>query len=225
MMGYERMINVTKYNLGIALRWNKLLRKMFILPLKKKKLKNKDFTLLCNNCAGGILSHDLNLQFRSPTINLFFYYDHFYKFCENFDYYIAQPLTVCENPIHTPSCAYPVCNLGDLELHFLHYSSFEEAKQKWDSRTARIDKDNIFVIWTFFDETDPKWAARFDKLPFKNKVAFTEKDFPEYPSLFRIRGVKEVRGVTEFNGLTGHRKIDQFDYIKWFNQGKELCRK
>ena len=211
---------MTKYNLGIALRWNKLLRKMFILPLKKKKLKNKDFTLLCNNCAGGILSHDLNLQFRSPTINLFFYYDHFFKFCENFDYYIAQPLTVCENPIHTPSCAYPVCNLGDLELHFLHYSSFEEAKQKWDSRTARIDKDNIFVIWTFFDETDPEWAARFDKLPFRNKVAFTEKNFPEYPSLFRIRGVEKVGGVMEFSGLNGRRKIDQFDYIEWFNQGR-----
>lgn len=219
------MSDLSRYNTKLALRWNKLIRSIFITPNNLRKLKNKDFTLLCNNCTGGILYHDLKLQFKSPTVNLFFYYDHFFKFCENFDYYIEQPLVPCEEPIHKPSFDYPVFNLGDLELHFMHYASYEEAKLKWENRTARINRDNIFVMWTFFDETDPEWAARFDKLPFKNKVAFTEKDLPEYSSLFKIRGVKEVHGVTEFSGLIGRRKIDQFDYIKWFNQGNELCQK
>jgi uncharacterized protein (DUF1919 family) len=156
-------------------------------------------------------------------VNLFFYNDHFFRFCENFDYYIAQPLVLCENPIHQPEIEYPVCNLGDLELHFLHYESFEQAKQKWDARTARINRDNIFVMWTFFDGTDERWLERFDKIPFENKVAFTEREFPQYKSAFCIHGFEEkgLGVLTLFDGLTGKRVIDRFDYVSWFNNGKK----
>lgn len=216
------MKDLTKYNIKLALRINKLLRGI-INQRNRKRLKNKDFSLLCNNCNGGTVSHDLGLQFRSPTVNLFFYNDHFFRFCENFDYYIAQPLVLCENPIHQPEIEYPVCNLGDLELHFLHYESFEQAKQKWDARTARINRDNIFVMWTFFDGTDERWLERFDKIPFENKVAFTEREFPQYKSAFCIHGFEEkgLGVLTLFDGLTGKRVIDRFDYVSWFNNGKK----
>ena len=206
------------FNTGIALRWNKLLRSVFINPVNRRRLKNRDFSLLCNNCTGGVICHDLGLQFKSPTVNLFFYADHFFRFCENFDYYIGQPLVLCEEPMHKPVRNYPVCNLGDLELHFMHYASFEEAKQKWDSRKARLNRDNMFVMWTFVDEADPVLAARFQNLPFKNKVAFTEKAFPEHPDLFTIKGTSE--GLMNYTGLLGRRGIDRFDIVSWFNKGK-----
>ena len=214
------MKDVSKYNRKLALRWNHFLRH-FINKRNQKLLKNTTFSLLCNNCNGGIISHDLGLQFRSPTINLFFYGDHFFRFCENLDYYLAQELVVCENPQHKPEIEYPVCLLDDLELHFLHYSSFSEAKEKWDSRTRRINKDNLFIMWSFYDFTDIELLQRFDKLPFQNKVAFTEKEFPEYPSAFCVRNYEDGLGVlTLFDGLNGKRKIDQFNYVKWFNEGK-----
>ena len=177
--------------------------------------------MLCNNCNGGIISHDLGLQFRAPTVNMFFYSDHFLRFCESFEYYIAQPLIPCENPRHKPQIEYPVCNLRDLELHFLHYSSFEQAKEKCDARTARLNRDNIFVMWTFFGGTDEQTMARFDQLPFKNKVAFTEKPFPQYKSAYYIRGFEEqgLGVLSQFDGLRGKRVIDQFDYVNWFNEG------
>lgn len=213
------MKDVSKYNRKFALRWNKLLR-YFINKKNRKNLKNTDFSLLCNNCNGGILSHDLGLQFRSPTVNLFFYKDHFFRFCENLDFYLEQELILCENPQHKPEIEYPVCSLGDLELHFMHYSSFAEAKEKWETRAKRINKENLFIMWTFFDPTDVKWLERFDRLPFQNKVAFTEKEFPEYPSAVYIPGYEEgLGGLTFFDGLNGKRKIDRFDYISWFNKG------
>lgn len=216
------MKNLTKFNVRLALRVNRQLRKGFN-KANQKRLENKEFSLLCNNCNGGVITHDLGLQFRSPTVNLFFYEDHFIRFCENFDYYIAQPLVPCENPLHKPEIEYPVCNLGDLELHFLHYSSFEQAKEKWDTRTARLNKDNIFVMWTFFDGTNEEWMARFDKLPFANKVAFTEREFPQYPSAHYIPGFEEqgLGVLTLFDGLRGRRVIDHFDYVSWFNNGKK----
>lgn len=214
------MKDLTKYNIRVALRLNRFFRKG-VNRANRKRLKNRDFSLLCNNCNGGTVSHDLGLQFRSPTVNLFFYGDHFFRFCENFDHYIAQPLVPCENPRHKPDIDYPVCNLGDLELHFLHYSSFAQAKEKWDARTARLNRENIFVMWTFFDGTSEEMLARFDKLPFKNKVAFTERAFPQYKSAFYIRGFEEkgLGVLTLFDGLRGKRVIDQFDYVTWFNEG------
>ena len=215
------MGHLRKYNTKLGIRINRIMRTVRNRSMRKKLL-NHDFSLLCNNCTGGIITHDLGLQFRSPTINLFFYNDHFFKFCENFDYYISQPLTLCDEPIHKQKTEYPVCNLGDLELHFLHYKSFEQAKQKWDSRAARINKENIFVMWTFLGGTDEELLARFDAIPFRNKVAFTEKEFPQYKSAFYIRGYEEngITILTWFDNLLGRRVVDQFDYVKWFNEGK-----
>ena len=214
------MKDLNKYNVRFGVRINRCMRKI-INRANRRRLKNDDFSLLCNNCNGGVICHDLGLQFRSPTVNLFFYKDHFFRFCENFDYYIAQPLTLCENPAHKPEIDYPVCNLGDLELHFLHYTSFEQAKQKWDSRTARLNRDNMFVMWTFFGGTDEELLARFDRLPFANKVAFTEREFPQYKSAFYIRGFEEkgLGVLTQFDNVLGRRVIDQFDYVDWFNSG------
>lgn len=213
------MKDLTKYNTRVALRWNKLVRRR-INRTHRKRLTNQDFSLLCNNCNGGVITHDLGLQFRSPTVNMYFYSDHFIKFCENLEYYLAQELTPCNQPRYKPEKAYPVGNLGDLELHFLHYASFEEAKEKWDSRRERLNMENLFVMWTFFDGTDPALLERFDRLPIANKVAFTEKAFPQYKSAFCIRGYEDGLGVlTLFEGLNGRRKIDQFDYVMWFNEG------
>lgn len=213
------MRNLQIFNIGLGYRVNVFMRK-FVNRANRKRLKNRDFSLLCNNCNGGIICHDLGLQFRSPTVNLFFYSDHFFKFCENFEYYISQPLVPCDEPLHKPEIEYPVCNLGDLELHFLHYASFEQAKQKWDSRTARLNRENMFVMWTFFSDTSEELVARFDALPFRNKVAFTEKEFPQYKSTYCIHGFEDGLGVlTRFDGLNGKRIIDRFDYVKWFNEG------
>lgn len=213
--------NLTKFNTKLALRWNFLFRKLFINRHNRKRLQNRDFTLLCNNCNGGVITHDLGLQFRSPTVNMFFYGDHFFKFCERLEYYLEQELTLCREPIHKPDCEYPVCNLGDLELHFLHYKDFAEAKETWTRRCQRINRENLFIMWTFFGGTDREQLARFDRLPFENKVAFTEKEFPEYKSAFCIHGHEDGLGVlTLFDGLCGNRVIDQFDYVSWFDQGK-----
>ena len=207
-------------NSRVGFHWNRFMRNRVIIPRLRKELQNHDFTIICNNCTGGIISHDLGCEFKSPTVNLFFYGDHFFSFCENFDYYIRLPLVECTNPIHKPDLDYPVCNLGDLEIHFMHYKTFNEAKAMWERRANRINRKNIFTMWTFFDKTDEGLLARFELLPFENKVAFTERYFSQYASAFCIDGYTEGLGViTRFSGLSGHRIVDQFDYVSWLNNG------
>lgn len=36
----------------------------------RRRLSNKNFTILSTNCIGGVMYHNLNLKFLSPTINL-----------------------------------------------------------------------------------------------------------------------------------------------------------
>ena len=214
------MKDLMKYNVRIFRRINVFLRKN-INKKNRQRLKNRDFSLLCNNCNGGIISHDLGLQFRSPTVNMFFYGDHFFRFCENLEHYLALSLVPCPEPIHQPEFPYPVANLGDLELHFMHYTSFEQAKQKWEERSARLNRENLFVMWTFVGSTDLELMDRFEQLPFAHKVAFTERDHPRHKSAFYIRGFEEkgLGTLSLFDGVSGRRVIDQFDYVTWFNEG------
>lgn len=65
------------YNGKITRRWNKWIREHFVAQRLRRRLVNKDITILANNCNAGFIYHDLGLQFKSPTINLFFFKDHF----------------------------------------------------------------------------------------------------------------------------------------------------
>ena len=58
----------------------------------KKRLANRNFTILCNNCVGGVILHELGERFNSPTVNLFFGAEDYIKFLEKLDYYLSQTL-------------------------------------------------------------------------------------------------------------------------------------
>lgn len=127
---------------------------------------------------------------------------------------------------------YPVCSLGksgdkpQIVLHFLHYKSFDEASMSWERRKSRINKNNIFVIYTFIDGTNLKLMKKFDRLSFKNKVAFSEIACPQYCSCFQIKGFPKGLGlISKFQGLIGHKRMDQFDFVEWFNTGRKRYMK
>lgn len=210
------MKNIQKYNKKIYKRVNDFFRK-FRNENNKKRLLNFEPTILCNNCTGGIILHDLGLEFKTPTINLFFRGIDFFKFVENLDYYLGVELKRKEVKEE-----YPVFNLGDLELHFLHYKNEKQAIDAWDRRKKRINKDNLYIMWTFFGGTDEKLLERFENLPYKNKIAFTEKDY-RTPNSYYIKGFEEegLGVLTLYDGIFGHKIIDQFDYVSWLNKGKD----
>lgn len=83
----------------------------------RERLHRTDFSIISSNCIGGIVSHDLGLMFKSPTINLYFDAEDFVKFTERLDYYLNTPLSL--QFIHKNG--YPVCSLDDLTIFFVHY--------------------------------------------------------------------------------------------------------
>lgn len=194
----------------------------FLISFKNYKrnhsIKNKDFTIISNNCIGGVIYHSLKLQFLSPTINLWFYPEDFLKFVENLNHYLQ--LEMVEVSTELP---YPVGLLGDIFIYFQHYSSFEEAKKKWDERKKRMTK-KIVVFMTETEEFKESYFARFEKLTYK-RVLFVSRQRPEYPHTYFIPGTskqtKTQYGVINLlsfkNKFSSRRYLDDFDYITFLN--------
>lgn len=194
---------------------NRFKRRQYIKQYKNK-LINRNFTIISSNCNGGFIMNDLGVKFNTPTVNLFLKPKDFNKFLLNFDKYINMDLE--EEKVE--DLKYPIGKLGDIKIYFQHYKSFEEAKVKWDERKKRVNLDNMFIMSTDRDGCTKEDIIQFDKLPYKNKVIFTHKIYPDIKSTFYIKGFEnagEVGVLSEFRGLTGMRYYDEFDYVKWFN--------
>ena len=94
----------------------------------RSKLKNKDFSIICNNCIAGGIYHKLGLQYSTPTVGLFFYPRTTLNFSRTLNTYLKQPLKFRETSDSSPSKRarktkrYPIGVLGDeVEIQFMHY--------------------------------------------------------------------------------------------------------
>lgn len=224
---------MTLYNNRLTYRTNKWIREKVIMKRMRSRLQKKEISILCNNCTGGFIYHDLGLQFRSPTINLFFHGLDFFDFIEHLEYYIQKPLVQIPNPGYDSTATdYPVAVLKgdgevirDIELHFLHYKTFEEANRKWESRKNRLCRDSLYLIWTFMGmEPNEEEYRRAQNLPIKNKVIFVNHSVEKerYPNFYYIKGFENQIGIGqlgEYMNLRGQRFYDQFDFVDWINNG------
>lgn len=199
-------------------KYRELLR-IFINKKNINRLTNENFSIISQNCVGGVMYHDLHMKFLSPTVNLWLYPRDFLKFLENLDYYLGVEL----KEKHVGSIQYPVGQLDDLTLYLMHYRSFKDALDKWNLRKKRINRDNMFVVMVEFGKPyfDEDCFLRFEKLPYK-KIMFTSEPHPEYRDTFCINNtMADDGGVIDILGfkhkLTGKRYLDDFDYVKWLN--------
>lgn len=189
----------------------------------RKRLKNNDFSLLSNNCVGGVISHELGLPFKSPTINLWMKSEDYLKFLENIEYYLSVEPHPVESELN-----YPVGMLDDVTIYFQHYPTFEEAVKKWNQRKARIDWDNLMVVFVYLTEQEDETVRRFLQLPYKNKALLTYYG-DEANNIFEMKAAKKLHseGKPLVGGLTGYRSkftakrwLDDFDFVSFFNSSK-----
>ena len=160
-------------------------------PLRKIGLKNRDFTIISNNCWGGIMYQYYGLEYRRPFIGLFIPMPCYIKLLLNFDTVMAAELSFIEAEQSEYYCKksdldgkkYPVGVLpGDIEIHFLHYKTKEIAREKWQKRKTRINKSNMLVKMAEIDFCTKELIEAFDKLPFKNKICYTANYYPDIKS-------------------------------------------
>ena len=185
--------------------------------LRRLRLKNRTPSIIASNCVGTFIYYDMKLRYQSPTINLSFDMNDYVRFLENLRWYLEQPVV----PYADERFDYPCGMIGDVEIRFNHYKTFEEAAAKWEERRKRIDWDNLFIIGIDGDDCTYDSLRRFDALPYKNKVIFTHTPYPEFSCAHYIPGFDAQEGVYRITDFTGGRSIrrhmDHFDYVSFLN--------
>ncbi len=204
------------------------LRNHVCIPLTRKirgkRLKKKSFTIISNNCWGGLVYAAHNLQKQTPTVGMFFFAEDYIKFLKRFEEYVRCPL-IFINPLESrwkdmKECSddkrfgkYPIGLLElssgeqseSIEIFFLHYHSEQEAKEKWERRCQRINRDKMLVKFNDQNGCTDEHIKVFDSLPFKNKICFSVKKYDECKSVITIKVPKShsfIRGTYEPFGKT-----------------------
>ena len=72
-------------------------KRRLLSRIVKRKVNISDVTLLSQNCVGGVIYHDVNQKFLSPTVNLYILPKDFIKFVNNLDYYLSDKYFYAEN--------------------------------------------------------------------------------------------------------------------------------
>lgn len=158
------------------------LKKVFV-KIDRESFGKNEFVVIANNCWGSQIYERLNKEYNTPFVGLFLYGADYLKLVENFDAYMASPLTFTEQSkwLGEPQI-YPIGQLRDIEIHFLHYKDRQEALSKWTRRLERMkkitDKNKYFFKLCDNALTTDEMMIRFHQLPFKNKISFSVRPLP-----------------------------------------------
>ena len=202
--------------------WRGCKRTLWLKRLRGRN-HNHSFSLITNDCIGGVIYHDLGEQFRSPTVNLWIPNDCFLEFAQNLKYYLS-----CELKETPDACKpYPVGTVVPMddahipiEVNFVHYPSFEAGYAKWKERSARVDYDRLYYIWHFFDDEHTERIRAFDRWNVR-KLAIVHEPMEG----LRACEVTGCYNQDPHNGKildvvekTGKRYLDEIDYIGFLNE-------
>ncbi len=149
----------------------------------KRVVRNKNFSVISNNCWAGRLYQYLDMPYLSPTAGLYFFAPDYIKFVSDLRRYLDTPLRFI-NPENSKyyeelkkrnQTDKPIGILDDVEIVFLHYKTKEEAEEKWNRRKERVNFDNIILKFSRMDLCSEKEICAFDSLPFKNKFVLNNR--------------------------------------------------
>ena len=216
----NKLINIYKYkNSYFYIKINEIRNKRY-----RQKLTNRNFTIICSNCIGGIIYNRLGQRFNSPTINLAINNKEFCDFIDNFDYYISQEMI--KGPQECNGIPVGILKgnekIPDIYVRLIHYNSFEEGKKKWDERKKRINKDNIYVIMYDSQGVTEKDLIKVENFKCNNKIFLTSNPNCKVSWSFYIKPNKG-RGNPEFflnpYGIFGRRTFEKyFDFVEFLNK-------
>lgn len=168
---------------------------------RTKELKNIDFTIISNNCWGGICYEHYGLPKLSPTVGLYFYADDYIKFISNLEYYTsldidfidARRSKYSDDLLRKNEWQKPIGVLDDVEIVFLHYKNAKEAKQKWERRVKRINWDNLILKFSYMNNCNDQHIHEFYKicnLHHYKHFCLVPKLIPGYENMYIVQDCK-----------------------------------
>ena len=192
------------------------------------RLKTKELSIICNCCLGGMLYRDLGLRFLSPTIKLNIPFDDFLKFVSHLPYYKDMPIKPCEPLIREfeqlgggSMVEFPCGSCDDIRILFQHYGSFDEAKEKWETRAKRIDLNNTVIVFLTWGNVSEELIRQFLSLPYKKVMFVDDPKKTDGKTVFHLTVPEDKHwfDIDEKRSKYNTRHYyDQFNWIKFFNK-------
>ncbi len=187
----------------------------------RKKLLNKEFTVISNDCWGGEVYKLLNLPFNSPFIGCMIMAPCYLELLKDLKDNLKGNLTFIgkskypqvEN-LRSEKGYFPTGLLNNsIEIHFLHYNSESEVVNKWYRRVQRVNYSNLFVKFDGGkDYASEENIKTFKKLNFDQKLLI----LPGH-----LSGLSENTLFVQNYSLNGailfYKSICHFDLLTWIN--------
>lgn len=184
---------------------------------------DNQFVVTSNNCWGAEIYKKLNKEYNTPFVGLYIYAPDYLKLLQNFDALMLKKIVFTDKSKWLQRNAnYPIGLIDDIEIHFLHYKSEDEATSKWERRLERMNeiknKDLFFFKICDRDEASMEIINEFHKLSFKNKISFAVMDILNVNHL-KVKEYDEhyncvPDGVNLFNISNKYT-----DVVNWLNTG------
>ncbi len=189
-------------------------------PIRRKKLLKSDFTIISNNCWAGDVYRYFGLPYNTPTVGLYFWAEDYIKFLSNLKYYLKCPLTFItaeeskykELLIEKKQCDKVLARLDDVEIVFLHYSTKEEAEEKWVRRAERVNFENLVVKFSRQNHFKEEDLIKFGELPYAKKIFFDNRKNSQDFSVY-IKGYEHSDSLSD--DISTYRK--HMDILKFIN--------
>ncbi len=158
------------------------------------KYITKDTSVISSNCFAGRIMQDLQMQYNSPTLGLYFWAPDYIEFLNHIKFYLTEAKVTFVGHSKYPlgderrenwKHWYPIGLLDNkVEIHFLHYYTEEEAAEKWYRRASRVNFDKLFVLGMEQNLCTENEIREFDALPFANKYFFSSKNISLPSNIF-----------------------------------------
>lgn len=189
---------------------------------ERECLKDKEPTILCNDCLAGVIMKDYNLPCNAPIINCGIKPADYIRYLRNIEHYCSCELVEkkSDNPFPVGELVSP---LGNIEIEFTHYGSFKEARMLWKRRAKRMNLNNIHAILNinvYIPATEDD-IKEFNSLPYHKIIITTDEKFrnSEGCRFIDLGSKKTIPGIILKNkDILGHRYYNKFDFIDWLNQ-------
>ncbi len=118
----------------------------------REKLKSHDFSIISQNCTGGVMYHMLGMPMLSPTVNMFIVGENFVKLAKDPKRYLnIDPHPIMDRCMNEADKPHPVIGIDDIRLNCLHYENCRDAITDWNRRKQRVNFDKILVMATSWD--------------------------------------------------------------------------
>jgi uncharacterized protein (DUF1919 family) len=154
--------------------------KLFEKEYNKKQITRKPkkkWCIVSNNCYGTNYYRKNKREYDTPFVGMFIHSPDYIKLLDNFEYYMSIQVKPLANNLskYSPNSTYPIGVIdSEIEIHFIHDNTINNAIEKWERRKLRMPKNINKCIFKLCDRDGftKDIGQRFCSLPYKHKILF-----------------------------------------------------